>query len=94
MIMCGQSGTSAFMSCRPQGLMALHVPRWSEQEQHGWDIDLLAWSPQQQCQSWDWERCQLSKQKGSPTQQVQKWIASCQNGAGVIWNLVVRSVHR
>lgn len=38
------------MSCRPQGLKAPHVPGWSEQEQHGWDTDLVAESPQQQCQ--------------------------------------------
>lgn len=45
-----RAGAPACMSCRPQGLKGPHVPRWSEQEQHGWNIDPLARSPQQQCQ--------------------------------------------
>lgn len=39
-----------------------------------------------------WEGCQLPEHEGSPTQQVQKQSASCQNGAGVIWNLMELSL--
>lgn len=42
--------------------------------------------------TWGWEGCQLPEQKGSPTQQVQKKSASCQNGAGATWNVMELSL--
>lgn len=49
MIMHAQWGFCLYVP-HTSGFQGSHVPRWSEQKQLGWDIDLLAQSSQQKYQ--------------------------------------------